>query len=127
MVRSYGFWGTFFKNVIVPVSLGVVAFFVYRTIDGRIVVLERDVKSLDLLGKYKNLEMKLESNILYNGNITSQLNKNITDIRKDVVSIFEKLNQLKSSIVTLDCLEEKINELKSSIVTSECLEEKIKF
>ena len=72
-----------------------------------------------------NLEMKLESNILYNGNITSQLNKNITEIRKDVVSLFEELNQLKSSIVTLDCLEEKINELKSSIVTSECLEEKI--
>lgn len=125
MVRSYGFWGTFFKNVIVPVSLGVVAFFVYRTIDGRIVVLERDVKSLDLLGKYKNLEMKLESNILYNGNITSQLNKNITDIRKDVVSIFEKLNQLKSSIVTLDCLEEKINELKSSFVTLDYLEERL--
>ena len=125
VIRSYGFWGTFFKNVIVPVSLGVVAFFAYRTIDGRIVVLERDVKGLDLLGKYKNLEMKLESNILYNGNITSQLNKNITEIRKDVVSLFEELNQLKSSIVTLGYLEDKISEMKSSFVTSDCLEEKI--
>jgi len=126
VIRSYGFWGTFFKNVIVPVSLGVVAFFAYRTIDGRIVVLERDVKGLDLLGKYKNLEMKLESNILYNGNITSQLNKNITEIRKDVVSLFEELNQLKSSIVTLGYLEDKISEMKSSFVTSDCLEEKIR-
>lgn len=125
VIRSYGFWGTFFKNVIVPVSLGVVAFFAYRTIDGRIVVLERDVKGLDLLGKYKNLEMKLESNILYNGNIASQLNKNITEIRKDVVSLFEELNQLKSSIVTLGYLEDKISEMKSSFVTSDCLEEKI--
>ena len=125
VIRSYGFWGTFFKNVIVPVSLGVVAFFAYRTIDGRIVVLERDVKGLDLFGKYKNLEMKLESNILYNGNITSQLNKNITEIRKDVVSLFEELNQLKSSIVTLGYLEDKISEMKSSFVTSDCLEEKI--
>ena len=125
MVRSYGFWGTIFKNVIVPVSLGVVAFFVYRKIDGRIVVLERDVKGLDLLGKYKNLEMRLESNILYNSNITSQLNKNITETSKDVVSLSEKLSQLKSSIVTLDCLEDKIKEVKSSFVTSDCLEEKI--
>ena len=125
MIRSYGFWGTIFKNVVVPVSLGVVAFFFYRKIDGRIVVLERDVKGLDLLGKYKNLEMRLESNILYNSNITSQLNKNITETSKDVVSLSEKLGQLKSSIVTLDCLEEKISEMKSSFVTSDSLEEKL--
>lgn len=125
MVRSYGFWGTIFKNVVVPVSLGVVAFFFYRKIDGRIVVLERDVKGLDLLGKYKNLEMRLESNILYNSNITSQLNKNITETSKDVVSLSEKLGQLKSSIVTLDCLEEKLSEMKSSFVTSDSLEEKL--
>lgn len=125
MVRSYDFWGTFFKNVIVPVSLGVIVFFVYRKIDGRIVVLERDVKGLDLLGKYKNLETRLESNILYNGSITSQLNKNITETSKDVVSLSGKLNQLQSSIVTLDCLEEKLNEMKSSFVTSDCLKEKL--
>ena len=121
MIKKDAFWRTLFNYVLIPVFLFVVVFFFYKKVYSRIVFLERDVKQLDFSDKYKTLEMKLETNNVYIDNIILQFDKRISKINKDVTSLSDDVTSLKSSIVA----EDKFNELRSSVVTLDCLEDKL--